>query len=570
MLFTLGHGQHVMIDRGAEAAEVALATDGVPLDAVVEPSRDTGIEAAPVGGPFAYYFAGAASLPSDPALPDKLDQIADAMINDSGDAQNGLIPAVFTYFGQFIDHDITANTDRDSALSQIDGAITPVAQTQVAANLLNLRDGSLRLDSLYGDTAGQGAFATKLASLMRHPAAAAKMRLAIPDPTPGKTPIPSDNAADLPRLGFLVDRNDVTQAELDALPADLKATFVNSDGTPYRERAIIGDARNDENLLVAQLHMSFLRFHNRLVDAVGDFEHARKLMRWHYQWLVVNEYLRVVCDPGVVDEVVSRGAPLYAAFFVNHGSAGSAKMPLPLEFSVAAFRYGHSLIRAAYDHNRFFGEAVAGFDNLLPAATFDLLFAFTGNGKMRGQGGKLPHNWVIEWERFVALDSSRPRRSARKIDTQLAPPLAEMENEGAGVFRHLARRNLRRGYRLSIPTAQACLDGLAGTYPYLAALDEAQLTSGAAGQALAAAGLTNATPLWFYVLKEAEALAGGQHLGPLGSVLVADTLVGLVVNDPQSYWHGGSGGAPWSPAEESLPGGPIESMKDLLRFAGML
>ena len=583
MLFTLGHGQHIVLDTGPEVVAESASTDAVPLTAVLETAYVAGAEAAPTNGKFAYYFKDGVVLPSDPAMPAKLDSIAEAMIDDGVESggQDSSIPPIFTYLGQFIDHDITANTDRDSALSQINGAIVPVPQTQVEDGLLNLRDGSLRLDSLYGDKIGQGPFASKLAALMRHPVHTAKMRLAIPEPSPQKPPFPAgdDNAADLLRLGFLVERGDVTVEELDALPPELRATFVNTDGTPNAERAIIGDARNDENLLVAQLHMSLLRFHNRLVDAVGDFEQARTLVRWHYQWLVINEYLPIVCDTSIVSDVIDRSAPLYAAFFATHGTPGDARMPMPLEFSIAAYRYGHSMIRGVYDHNRFFGEAVDGFDNIIPNAPFGLLFEFTGNGKMRGAGGKLPHNWVIEWERFVAIDATRPHRSARTIDMHLAPPLKNMvyerdagaSDETNALFKHLARRNLRRSYRLSVPTAQACFDALnTGHYTYLERLSDDQLTSGAAGAALAVAGLTEATPLWFYILKEAEEAGGGQHLGPLGSVLVADTLVGLVVNDPDSYWHGGADGAPWSPQDADLPGGSIETMADLLRFAGML
>jgi hypothetical protein len=551
------------------------------MDSVLEPNaggaRPGLAPTADPGGPFAYYFADAESLPKDAALPDRLDTVAAAMVEDAGDAepQNSKIPPIFTYLGQFVDHDITANTDRESALSQIDGMIAPVPRTDVVAGLLNLRDGSLRLDSVYGDTVGQGPFATKLAGLMRHPVSKAKMRLAIPAATPGEVPPfpkgPGDEAADLLRLGFLVARGDVTQADLDALPADLRETFVNPDGTPNAERAIIGDARNDENLLVAQLHMSMLRFHNRLVDAGNSFDDARRLMRWHYQWLIVNRYLPTVCDPAVVDDIVAREAPLYADFFARHGTAGSGQMPLPLEFSVAAFRFGHSMIRGAYDHNRFFGEAVPGDRNILPEASFQLLFEFTGNGKMRGQGGKLPRNWVIEWGRFVRTDPTKPRHAARKIDTHLAPPLADMVNEPSGVFKHLAKRNLRRGYRLSLPTAQACVSALAaGAHPGLTPLTRAELTSGAAGAALDAAGLADATPLWFYVLKEAEIRAAGAHLGPLGSVLVAETLIGLVVKDPTSYWNAGPGGSRWSPDDAGLAGGPIDSIEAMLRFAGML
>lgn len=591
MLFTLGHGQHIVIDTGAaplnldaEETQGAEATnDVVPYDAVMEasgsddlPQLDATSPAAGAGGPFAYYFDYADALPGDPSMPGKLDALADAMVEAPGDpaAQNSAVPPIFTYLGQFIDHDITATADRDSQLSVIDGPITPIDRATVQAGLMNLRDGSLRLDSLYGDTVGQGPFAAKLSGLMRHPTATGKMRLAVPSPTGAQIPpFPSggDNAADLLRLGFLVDRGDITQAELDALSPDLRANFVNGDGTPNRERAIIGDARNDENLLVAQLHMSFLRFHNKLVDAAGGFEDGRELTRWHYQWLVVNSYLRTICDPAILDDVLDREAPLYSEFFARHGTQGSAQLPMPLEFSVAAYRFGHSMIRGIYDHNRFFGTPEGPVPGILPEAKFELLFAFTGNGKMDGRAERLPRNWVIEWNRFTQIDAAHPTRSARRIDTQLAPPLANMSNEAAGVFKHLAKRNLRRGYRLSLPTGQACVAALAaGHYPSITPLSQADLTSGATGAALDAAGLANATPLWFYILKEAEVAADGQHLGPLGSILVADTLVGLIVKDPMSYWNANGQGQPWAPDDAGLPGGAVDSLTDMLRFAGMM
>ena len=621
MLFSLGHGQHVVqqsaitTTESAASRSAAVRADTEPLAAVAPglvakaAERSRALEMAnggaadaigagdaamvsteapePEFGKFRYLFPYGGSLPERPDMPACLDALADSMVeaNATAAAQNSQIPPVFTYFGQFIDHDLTANTDRDSALSFIDGAITPAARSDVEANLVNLRTGSLGLDSLYGDDPGQGAFATKLANLMRFPTNTAKMRLALAAPVGGRVPLPStDSATDLLRLGFLIRNGLLTVDELKALvPPELRNQFIDkATDQPILARAIIGDARNDENLIVAQLQVLFLRLHNKIADATGShsFEKVRRLTRWHYQWLVVNSYLKTVCDPAIVDEVVDMEAPLYAAFFHKHGSAGP-KMPMPLEFSVAAFRFGHSMIRGGYDHNRFFGAAVPGFDNVIPFASMSFLFGFTGDGRMNGDPalGQLPQNWVIEWDRWIKTDPAHPTRSARKIDTELAPPLADMPNQGNDpalgpdtrkLFKHLARRNLRRGYRLNLPTAQACIAEVKGAgYKPFPELTPEQLRAGsdARRDAIVAGGFDTATPLWFYLLREAEALADGEHLGPLGSHIVANTLVGLMVNDEDSYWN--ADGGPWGPAQFN-PGSPIDSLEDMVRFCGML
>lgn len=598
MLFSLGHGQHVVQEKEAARSDAAplsaVAPDMKMAPAATPPSqlhrapawagddiRDGDAEMVSAHAPtvevgkFRYYFEQAEPLPERPDMPALLDALADSMVeaNPVAPDQNSSIPPVFTYLGQFIDHDLTANTDRESDISTIEGDIAPKPRAEVAANLFNLRDGSLGLDSLYGDATGQGPFATRLAQLMRFPGNRAKMRLALPAAAGGRVPLPvADSATDLLRLGFLLRNGLLTLAELQALDDDLRRVFLEPDGTPRNARAIIGDSRNDENLIVAQLQVLFLRLHNKLADATQSrsFRTAQRLTRWHYQWLVINQYLPTVCDPAVVAEIVDLGAPLYTAFHDRHNGAGP-KMPMPMEFSVAAFRFGHSMIRSGYDHNRFFGTPVDGTPGVQPFAAMNDLFAFTGDGRMRGLGlEQLPQNWVIEWDRWIRIDPARPGRSARKIDTELAPPLFDLVNQPDGVFRNLARRNLRRGYRLSLPTAQSCIAAVQATgYKCFDTLTAEQIASGsdARRQAVAAGGFDMHTPLWFYILKEAEVLGQGEHLGPLGSHLVANTLVGLIVNDLESYWN--ASGGRWSP-EDFNPTSPIRSIEDVIRFCGML
>lgn len=599
MLFTLGHGQHVFVE--GETRSLGAVTDAVPLAAVKDAAgsdgRAAGLTAPPaIGGPFGYYFDRAPEAPHAADTATRLDALADAMVEAStapeSEAQNSDIPPVFTYLGQFIDHDITANTDRETGPSIIDGpGLTPIPRSNVVQQLVNLRSGFLELDSLYGDASGQGAFAQKLARLMRHPTLKGKMRLGVATATDGnRPPLPADPAADLLRLGRLIGAG-VTLAELQALPPALQGNFLKA-GQPIVQKAIIGDARNDENLIVAQLHCAFLRLHNKVVDtspaggsASSDatFEAARKLVRWHYQWLIVNAYLPTVCDPATVDRVKAAEAPLYAAFHARSASAGQRQMPLPLEFSVAAFRFGHSMVRGAYDHNRFFGRSEDGSPTIIPRAPFVQLFNFTGNGDPpMSPGGTtpsaptLPNNWIIEWDRFVESNPALTDRGARKIDTRLAFPLSDLKNEPSGLFKHLARRNLRRGHRLNLPAAQDCIAALAGVYGpagggAVEPLSEAVLTSGATGAAVSDGGFLRKTPLWFYVLKEAEA-AGGEHLGALGSTLVAETLIGLVVKDPSSYWHQpGSDAGRWHPRDGAKPDGrTVDSVAAMLAAVGLL
>ncbi len=584
MLFSLGHGHHAR--AGADAAPTPATC---PVSAVVQTAAyahkvlaEAGdvpapqMQTVPKEGKFRYYFPKAAGLAEVAGMPDLLDALADSMAeaNPVDAAENAKIAPVFTYLGQFIDHDVTANTDRETELSIIEGPIGPLDRDVVANGLANLRDGSLRLDSLYGDGTGQGAFAMKLAALMRSPGDASKMRLAIPAAVGDRVPIPADDATDLLRLGFLLRNGLVTKAELEALePEGLRDQFIDkATGEPIVSRAILGDARNDENLVVAQLQVLFLRLHNKFAEATQStsFRLAQKLTQWHYQRLVVNSFLPTVCDPAIVAEVVEMEAPLYAGFFEAHGEIGP-KMPMPVEFSVAAFRFGHSMIRNGYDYNRFFGEAVAGFTNVQPFTGFDNLFGFTGSGNMRGvsPNGQIPRNWVIEWDRWITLDSSRPNRTARKIDTNIAPAMLDLDNAPPGVFKHLARRNLRRGYRLNLPTGQACADAVeAAGYKPFARLTPEELRSGSDARraAVEAGGFDVATPLWFYILKEAEVLGRGEHLGPLGSHIVANTLVGLIIADPSSYWN--NDGSRWSPSLHD-PANPIDSLAAVVKFCGM-
>jgi hypothetical protein len=244
------------------------------------------------------------------------------------------------------------------------------------------------------------------------------------------------------------------------------------------------------------------------------------------------------------------------------------------------------MVRARYDHNENFGRKLDGTESPVPPgreaplrAEFEELFRFTGNGVIQGADAHLPDNWPIRWTRFTDSSSPFPDRFARKIDTHLAPPLTHLSNEGKlpdgtdepdvrvrRILKRLAVRNLLRGYRLAVPTGQAVAARLGVT-----ALTTEELLGADQGvqDALVDGGFVDATPLWFYVLREAEVKGQGQHLGEVGSRIVCTTLIGQIQADPYSYLNR-PGGA-WTTAEGvKLPGGgEVNSIKTFLEFAGV-
>jgi hypothetical protein len=311
------------------------------------------------------------------------------------------------------------------------------------------------------------------------------------------------------------------------------------------------------------------------------------LTRLHYQWLIVEGYLKGVCDPAVVDRVVKDRASHFFKFrseFDARRQNSRLGNALPLEFSVAAYRFGHSMVRAVYDYNKNFGRPLPGI--VLPNASLDLLFQFTGDGGNIAEKKKLPKNWVIDWTRFVGVaphDSAdgQPARVARKIDTELAPPLGDMVKEGndeadaqiKALFKNLARRNLRRGYNLRLATGQAVHQYLKqhGAVETTPITDVSTIFSSKTSLRdflkNTQSKMHQRTPLWFYLLAEAEA-GGGNQLGEVGSWLVASTFVGVLLADPDSALSRGftPNQSPLRTADNS----EIDSIANWMRFAAVM
>jgi len=454
-------------------------------------------------------------------------RIASAMAAGGGGSSQ--IPAGFTYLGQFTDHDLTF--DKTSVM---------LGQNVSPAQLLQARSPSLDLDSLYGAGPADPGSAKFYAADGLH--------LKV-----GKT---RAEAGIGPKQGF-------------DLPRGAGTTVV------AKRKAIIPDPRNDENLAVAQTHLAMIRFHNRVVDTLPAavppaqrFDKARGLVTKHYQWMLRTDYLPRICAPGVVNNVFTSGRKAFEV-----GVAPTDVPTMPIEFSVAAFRLGHSMIRRAYNWNRIFDDGIG---------TLDLLFAFSATGGDLGGGPRLPSTWIADFRRLydfkeagkanLAVPASKFNRAMR-IDTTLVNPLKNLPAKSFGgpevpfndPRANLAFRNLTRARMVRLATGQQMAAFLKNKGVTLTKLTKAQIRDGNNAADLGAltqaqrAALLKDTPLWFYILREAE-LNGGKLKG-VGARIVAETFhramegsQASIVRDPT--WHPTLG-----------PNNTTFRMVDLLLFA---
>jgi hypothetical protein len=303
--------------------------------------------------------------------------------------------------------------------------------------------------------------------------------------------------------------------------ADRNLLIGSSDGVrdlPRNDQgyALIGDPRNDEHQIISQLHVEFARFHNAVVGHLGDapLEEAQRVVRNHYRWIVVHEY---------IEEVTGELAP-------DQGLRFPDEPFMPYEFSGAAYRFGHSMVRTHY-----------GLE--LPPALPETPKAFRIFPALEGFRPLTPDK-VIHWARFFRFAGlTQFVQPSQRINPYVAMPLSELP-DGGGV---LPRRNLERGRDLRLPSGQAVAR----------ALEEDVLTPDELGLD---GSLGEATPLWYYVLAEAEVRRGGMCLGPLGGRLVAEVLVGLLQADP-TY------DPDWVPGE--LGTGPDFWMSTLIEFGAL-
>lgn len=433
-------------------------------------------------------------LDMNPVIVNLLNQLGGIMGDPGRDVgADSTIPAGYTYFGQFVDHDITLDVSSD------------INNATDATSINNMRTPALDLDNIYGRGPALSPYLYEFPS--SGPSTAIKLKLGKNTNT-GKGG-PSTNGGGI--NGMAIKTNaDVPRVE----------------GT---NTAIIGDPRNDENLFVAQFQMAMLKFHNKVIDIVvasgftGDiFVEAKRIVTHHYQWAVVNDYLKRICGASVV-------ANSQTSVAATVGSSFS----MPVEFSVAAYRFGHSLIRDRYwiNHN-FINQPLSDAFNFIRNPNLPVL-----------------SNWVVDFNAFFQTSISVPVFNfARKIDSLLANGLESLPG-GSGIMAMLAARNLRRGLAMGLPSGQATATAF-GITP----MTPAQLTSGLPANEITLLNsnggiLLNKTPLWYYILREASVLNNGNTLGPLGAKIVADTFIRILKRDSESYLNKLGGFTPFLPSD---------------------
>jgi len=485
-MVTHGSESYFVIGEGLLGEAVGGRNGGPPDGGAAVAATAASVTAAAASvPPFRFSRMGPSGVGRQLGEPNRK-KVGGAMAEPGGGQSH--IPAGFTYLGQFLDHDLTF----DKTNVMLGANVTP-------AQLLQARSPSLDLDSLYG--AGPG----DPESAKFYEADGLHLKR-------GKSIFPTKNGFDLPR---------------------------GAGNTAAKKRkAIIPDPRNDENLAVAQTHTAMIRFHNRVVDTqlgsvppAQKFDKAREIVTKHYQWMIRSDYLPRICQPGLVNDVFNNGRKAFEV-----GATPTDVPTMPIEFSVAAFRLGHSMVRPHYNWNKNFSSG---------QGTLPLLFEFSATGGTLGGEARLLTIWVADFRRLYDFGeagradlvvSADKFNRAMRIDSLIANPLQHLPPQtvalpnstpGTDVRRNLAFRNLTRARMVKLATGQQMANFLKSKGVNLTKLTKAQIREGNGGADLASLTQTQRqavlrdTPLWLYVLREAE-LNNGRLKG-VGARIVAET-----------------------------------------------
>jgi len=375
------------------------------------------------------------------------------------------VPVGQVFFGQFIDHDITL--DVASSLAAVNDP----------SQIPNSRTPTLDLDCLYGAGPEAQPYMYKTGGNFE------SVQFVL-----GKGPRGTRPGTDLPRF--------------------------------ERRRALIGDFRNDENRIVSQIQLGMLKVHNKFAEKLRNdhaelkapqhrgelFERAREQTTWHYQWAVVHDFLVAMCGQKTVKDVLAGGRHFYDC----------KKDPfIPVEFSVAAYRFGHSMvplnikIRSGGPKEALFGGNLGAFEALKGA------------------------HEVVEWPQVFSVGGSTPQ-TAEKLDAKLAAILLDLPFIPDHDEKSLATRNLLRGQNFLLPSGEQVAAAMK--------IDQNHIDKVSAAAKALHAQIDGCTPLWLYCLLEGSVLGRGgvaahkgEGLGPVGGRITAEVIIGLLECDSRSF-----------------------------------
>lgn len=419
-------------------------------------------------------------LPANYTSPDVLKNIGlsgGPMDGGSKKKRTQSIAVGHVFFGQLIDHDITLDI-----FSGLDRANNP-------NEIANTRTPALDLDCVYG-------LGPEASNFMYHQTgdfAGAKLL----------------TGADVPGV-TVVGSNDLARS--------------------VHQTAIIGDFRNDENRIVSQLQLALINFHNKMADSRHAdglrghslYEAARQDTVWHYQWAVINDFLPAMAGQAVVSDILTAGRKFYCGGIPY----------MPVEFSVAAYRFGHSMVpmkiqvQKAKSALHLFGDGLGkGFS---PVPSVDA---------------------IVDWHELFDTPANRSVQRAEALDTTLAGDLLKLPFIPEADINSLATRNLLRGNSFHLPAGEVLAAHMGR--------DEKEINKVMGViEKLSAGTITSGAPLWLYILAEAEKIgredhpgsfSKGEGLGPVGARIVAEVIIGLLEYDDRSYLGTNRN---WSPIDD--------------------
>jgi Animal haem peroxidase len=451
-------------------------------------------------------------LEDTPQVREDLYKLAKIM-QESPRSNEGTMPAGYTYLGQFIAHDMSFDP-------------TSINERQVDPEFLwNFRTPALDLDSVYGGGPKAMPYLYDPSSLKNY----------------GST-------------HFLLGKDNPVKPEFFDLPRL---------DSQEKKMAVIADPRNDEHLIISQLHVAFLLLHNKIADELSKtitnidevFRIARQEVQWRYQWVLIYDYLPKILDLSVFDEEFKQSS-LSKGAKKNLGTGEKMNWLvkkkdsrkyydwrnepfIPLEFSVAAFRFGHSQVLNTYKFN----EHVRG--ELFPKTKEDAGFNSTKTAFT-----------FIDWSSFFPEFKESTTIKSAQISPSLANTMSHLPNSNININENsLAARNLIKGLMLKLPSGQSVARAMG--------LPEKKMLNIVKG---IPDRFKEHTPLWYYILKEAHHFNDGIKLGPVGSRIVAEVVIGILQADKLSFLTQFPN---WVP--EKIANNPLETytMADLLKEAGV-